>query len=112
LLNHLENPDIKWQTIIKIGIFIGMRRCEIAGLSWTNIDLKNGLIHIEKQCKYLSEKGIYLKTPKSKKSIGMLFYSENGCLLNPDTITDWFSKFIDKNKLDKIFEGRKKKNKK
>ena len=32
----------------------------------------------------------------------MLFYAENGGLLNPDIITDWFSKFIEKHKLDKI----------
>ena len=134
LLTYLQDEDIKWQTIIKIGIYTGMRRGEIAGLSWSNIDLKNNLIHIEKQCKYSSKKGVYLKTPKSEKSIrtitipkvvveqiklyrkwynknkkviniqdlGMLFYSENGNLLNPDTITDWFSKFIVKNNLDKI----------
>lgn len=111
-----------------------MRRGEIAGLSWNNVDLKNGLLHVEKQCKYSSSKGVYLKEPKSEKSIrvitipkavieqiksykkwcnknkkiiqmqdlGMLFYSDNGKLLNPESITDWFSKFIKKNNLDKI----------
>ena len=134
LLNCLEKENIKWQTIIKIGIYTGMRRGEIAGLSWNNIDLKNGLLHIEKQCKYSSSRGVYLKTPKSEKSIRtitipkvvidqiktykkwynqnkkiiniqdskMLFCSEDGGLLNPDNITDWFSKFIKKNNLEKI----------
>ena len=32
----------------------------------------------------------------------MLFYSENGKLMNPDAITDWFTKFIKRNNLDKI----------
>mgnify|MGYP000888986175 CR=1 FL=1 len=134
LFTYLENENIKWQTIIKIGIYTEMISGEIAGLSWKNIDLKNGLLHIEKQCKYSSSKGVYLKTPKSEKSIrtitipkavieqikaykkwynqnkkiidiqnsGMLFYAENDGLLNPDNITDWFSKFIKKNELDKI----------
>lgn len=134
LFTYLEDENIKWQTIIKIGIYTEMIRGEIAGLSWKNIDLKNGLLHIEKQCKYSSSKGVYLKTPKSEKSIrtitipkavieqikaykkwynqnkkiidiqnsGMLFYVENDGLLNPDNITDWFSKFIKKNELDKI----------
>lgn len=69
LLTYLEDEDIKWQTIIKIGIYTGMRRGEIAGLSWSNIDLKNNFLHTEKQCKYSSKKGVYLKTPKSEKSI-------------------------------------------
>ena len=69
LLTYLEYESIKWQTIVKIGIYTGMRRGEIAGLSWDNIDLKNGLLHIEKQCKYSATKGVYLKAPKSEKSI-------------------------------------------
>ena len=131
MLTLLEKEDVKWKTIIKIAIFTGMRRGEIAGLSWDNIDLKNKLIHIEKQCKYSSEEGVYLKAPKSEKSIrtitipnivveqikeykrfykqsqkvihiqeaNMLFYSENGKLMNPEAITDWFTKFIKRNNI-------------
>ena len=140
LLEALENEEIKFQTIITLTLFTGMRRGEVLGLEWSDIDFDNGFVHITKASQYTSEKGIFVKNPKTQSSIrevgipdivinmlkkyktwyeaekekcgnlwinsNRLFVTWNGSPMHPDTVTDWFRSFIEKNNLPKItFHG-------
>ena len=54
-LQKLKGNQIKYRTAILLDIFTGARLGELVGLEWSDIDLKNGIIHINKSSQYLSE---------------------------------------------------------
>ena len=68
-LEKLTGNDVKYKVAVLLDIFIGVRLGELAGLEWSDIDLKNGIISINKSSQYLSDKGIFTKSPKTESSI-------------------------------------------
>lgn len=68
VLTALEKQPLKWQTAIMLLMYSGMRRGELCGLTWSNVDFKNSLLHIEKANQYLSGKGIFEKDTKTESS--------------------------------------------
>lgn len=66
LINAIKNTDIYIAVMIAIGT--GMRRGEILGLAWDNVDLQNGTITVV-QALYPTKKGLILLPPKTEKSI-------------------------------------------
>ena len=48
LLEALENEEIKFQTIVILTLFTGMRRGEVLGLEWSDIDFKEGFVNCRK----------------------------------------------------------------
>lgn len=68
-LEKLTGNDIKYKVAVLLDIFIGARLGELAGLEWSDIDLKNGIISINKSSQYLSDKGIFTKSPKTESSV-------------------------------------------
>lgn len=65
----LAQCPIMWRIIITLAITTGMRRAEIAGLQWKNIDFENETIFIEHNLVYVKGHGSILKPPKNKNSI-------------------------------------------
>lgn len=61
---------------IMIAIFTGMRRGEICGLKWNNVDLENGTISILEALYNIKDTGLTFDTPKSKKSIRKISISK------------------------------------
>lgn len=136
LLKYLDKEPLKYKAIISIAIMTGLRRGEIIGLHWQDIDFNTGNVTIKRSVQYLIGKGVSEKTPKtetSKRTITLptycisilkelqkenlkqrillgskyivndnVFVTEIGNIMHPDTITSWFAKFIEKNKLRKI----------
>ena len=49
-------------------LYTGVRRGELCGLNWSDIDFKNGLIHITKELLYTPSKGVYEDTTKTRQS--------------------------------------------
>jgi len=49
-------------------IYTGMRRGELCGLNWSDIDFERNLVHITKAILYTPEQGIFEDTPKSRQS--------------------------------------------
>ena len=39
------------------------------GLEWQDIDLKTGIVSINRSSQYLADKGVFTKTPKTESSI-------------------------------------------
>ena len=68
-LEKLTGNDVKYKVAVLLDIFIGARLGELAGLEWSDIDLKNGIISVNKSSQYLSDKGIFTKSPKTESSI-------------------------------------------
>ena len=68
-LNELSVDDIKYKTAITLTLFTGVRLGELMGLEWSDIDFTNGFVSINKSSQYLSDKGVFTKTPKTESSI-------------------------------------------
>ena len=68
-LSQLGEDKIKFKVAIALAIFTGARLGELAGLSWSDIDLNNGIIHINRSSQYISELGVFTKIPKTENSI-------------------------------------------
>lgn len=148
VLELLDKEDIKWKTAMYLLIFSGMRRGELLGLEWSDIDFDNRVIHIKRTSQYVQHMGIITKSPKNETSIRTiklsemmfdllreyklywnslrtslidrwkpfidikladgsiktvrnerLFIKEDSTPMNPDSLTDWTSKFVKRNKL-------------
>jgi integrase len=76
VLELLENEDIKWKTAMYLLIFSGMRRGELMGLEWSDIDFDNRVIHVKRTSQYVQHMGIITKSPKTETSFRTIKLSE------------------------------------
>lgn len=136
LLNCLQNEPLQYRAIITLLLYSGMRRGELCGLEWCDIDFTDNLIDICKSSLYLPDRGVFNDETKTQSSIrvikvpeeamrilnehriqqlaerlkcgdqwvdtGKVFTQWNGKPIHPDTITGWFSRFIEKNNLPPV----------
>ena len=68
-LELLSIEDTKYKVAIILTIFTGVRLGELMGLEWQDVDFKNGIISINRSSQYLSDMGVFTKTPKTESSI-------------------------------------------
>lgn len=136
ILAKLENEPIKYKTMVKLLLYSGMRRGELLGLEWDDINWEKSTIRIQRSSQYVAGKGIITKETKTQTSdrtirlpeaafdmlktyrawqnedrlkLGDYWQSSNrlfttiaGKAIHPDTITGWFSEFIERNNLPKV----------
>lgn len=60
--------NIQWRVAVKTVLMTGMRRGELCGLNWSDIDFQKGKIHIERSYSECPHKGMVLKAPKTVTS--------------------------------------------
>ena len=68
-LTTLGEDQIKYKVAIILTVFTGVRLGELMGLEWQDVDFRNGIISINRSSQYLSDKGVFTKTPKTESSI-------------------------------------------
>lgn len=129
LINALEKESLRYKTMIMLLLYSGMRRGELCGLEWGDIDFELNLINISKASLYLPGKGIFDDTTKNKSServicvpesmitllaeyknsqenktlhCNKVFTNTKGYPIHPDSVTGWFHKFVERNNLPKI----------
>lgn len=68
VLELLENEPIKYRTMITLTIFLGLRRGELCGLEWPDIDFENSLIRVRQASQYIPGEGIFAKDTKNESS--------------------------------------------
>ncbi len=71
-LDKLDNP--RWKISLLIALFMGIRRGELAGLEWKDIDFENKTMTIARSVQDIVGFGIITKEPKtenSKRTISM-----------------------------------------
>lgn len=73
LITRVRKTDI--YIPVMITIYTGMRRGEVLGLTWNNIDLENKIIYIDKQLQTLKS-GTKLVKPKTENSIRKIDISD------------------------------------
>ena len=68
LIKCLEGENIQFRTMITVLIFTGVRRGELLGLEWQDIDFNHNVIHIRRSSLYTAERGIFEDTTKNDTS--------------------------------------------
>lgn len=67
-LESLEDAPPKYRAFCVLAIYSGLRRGELLGLQWKDLDFDNCVLSVRRTSQYTKEKGYYLAPPKTKKS--------------------------------------------
>jgi integrase len=119
LLDKLQGH--RMEAIILIAGMCGLRRGELLGLRWEDIDLEKEILHVRKNVVPTTTEGIIEKNPKTKKSartitipsaiipilkelrgIGRLYTKLDGSDYNPGSVSRIFKQFLKDNGLPHI----------
>lgn len=68
LLELIEQESITHRVIIHLLLFTGMRRGEILGLKWADVDFNNSTMQISRSLQYLPDRGLFEDETKNKTS--------------------------------------------
>lgn len=68
MLELLQAEPVKWRCMITFDLFSGLRRGELLGLMWEDIDFASRSLTIRRTLNYTPQKGVYVDSPKSKTS--------------------------------------------
>lgn len=68
LIQCLQEEPIKYKTAVMLLLYTGLRRGELCGLEWSDIDFTHGIISVSKSILYLPDKGIFEDSTKNKSS--------------------------------------------
>lgn len=79
ILKALESEPINIRTLVEVAIFTGMRRGEIVGLKWGDIDFQNQKIHVKRSIYKPKDGKAQEKEPKSKYGIRTISIPEQLC---------------------------------
>lgn len=66
LINY---PDIRAKTALLLLLMTGLRRGELCGLEWNDIDFENNTITVQRALTVVKGYGVILKQPKTESSI-------------------------------------------
>lgn len=67
-LDSLQAAPFKYQAFFVLAIYGGLRRGELLGLEWSDIEFENQLITIRRTSLYTKEMGIFTDTTKTENS--------------------------------------------
>ena len=128
ILQALKDEPTNIRALVEIAIFTGMRRGEIVGLKWSDIDFENRKVFVRRSIYKPKDGKAQEKLPKTKgsirtisipeclcktlleyrmhqdrhisfmgdawKNLDYVFTEEDGYVMNPQTPTKQFSKFL------------------
>jgi integrase len=68
LFKALEEEPYHWRMMITLALTTGLRRGELVGLEWKNVDLEQGIIFVKQSISDWIDGKPVIKEPKTKKS--------------------------------------------
>lgn len=68
VLDRFSNSPYQYYALL-IGYYTGMRVGEVYGLTWDDIDLENGIIHVRQQCKNKDKDAVQGRKPTKGKAV-------------------------------------------
>ena len=72
LLAAVNKEEMKYRVMIHLAVFTGMRRGEILGLEWQDVDFDRGTLEVRQASQYLPGQGTFTKAPKNESSVRFL----------------------------------------
>ena len=67
-LSLLQEEEWQYRMFFTLAVYSGMRKGELLGLEWKDIDFDSCTIHICRNSQYTNRKGTYTDTPKTSRS--------------------------------------------
>lgn len=77
LLTALEGEPFQYSVMIQLLLYTGLRRGELCGLQWQDVDFATGCLHICRSSLYIADKGIFEDTTKNDASKRVIKLSVN-----------------------------------
>ncbi|MBD5094312.1 MAG: tyrosine-type recombinase/integrase [Subdoligranulum sp.] len=71
-LSAIARQPTRWQAIMLILLYLGLRRGEVCGLQWQDVDFEHCTLSIRRNVTYTPKKGIYVGEPKTENGIRTL----------------------------------------
>lgn len=68
LFKFMENEPLKWVVFVTLAADSGMRRGEMLGLHWSDIDMKTGIVTVKRNLQYTPKDGVFETSPKNGKT--------------------------------------------
>lgn len=68
LLQFIEKEDMQHKTMIKMFMYTGLRREELCGLEWSDINFENSVITVARASIYIPKEGVISDTTKNDTS--------------------------------------------
>lgn len=68
LLDALQSQPFQYRAMVTTLLYSGMRRGELCGLEWEDVDFQNNVIHVNRNAVYIPGKGIEDGTTKTENS--------------------------------------------
>jgi integrase len=69
LIELLENEPMQYKIAITLLLYSGMRRGELLGLEWTDLDFENRIVNISRTSQYIAGQGIFTKGTKTASGV-------------------------------------------
>jgi integrase len=77
LLSAETSEHIPLALFISLAIYTGLRRGELLGLEWRDINLEFGLLSVQRAAYYTKERGAFTDTPKTESSLRTIKLSDS-----------------------------------
>ena len=71
-INALQNEPLRWRAIMQLLIYLGLRRGEVVGLQWQDIDFDANAIKVQRNVTYTAQFGVKVAEPKTANSFRTL----------------------------------------
>jgi integrase len=71
-LEAVKDEPLKYQVMANLALFMGLRKGEILGLTWNDVDLEEGWLAVNKAISATKELGVFMKSPKTESSVRTL----------------------------------------
>ena len=68
LLESVQKEPYQYNVIVQLLLYTGMRRGELCGLEWQDVDFITNCLHIRRSSLYIPEKGVFEDEPKNETS--------------------------------------------
>lgn len=78
-LELLENEPPQYRMFFNLAIFTGMRRGELLGLEWSDIDFEACTIDVNRTSQYTRRSSVYTDTPKTENSVRVIKITQRLC---------------------------------
>ncbi len=84
LLECVQKEPYQYSVIVQLLLYTGMRRGELCGLEWRDVDFSTGCLHIQRSSLYIPEKGVFEDEPKNETSKRVIKLSGSAVILLKD----------------------------
>lgn len=84
LLECVQKEPYQYNVIVQLLLYTGMRRGELCGLEWQDIDFLTNCLHIRRSSLYIPEKGVFEDEPKNETSKRVIKLSASAVQLLKD----------------------------